>query len=105
MNSIFIFKLRSAILIALVASCFLPTALRADSITLQFFLGGFDDIPEGTSGILVADSNNDGFEAVFLAAADGTALQSGTAIAGSDDIILAVTAASSVGFSNGETGF
>lgn len=78
---------------------------RADSVTFQFFLGGFDDVPEGSRGILVADTNGDGFDAVYLAAVAGTPLQPGTGIAGSDDIIVAVTESTAEGFAGGAVGF
>ncbi|MCB1228643.1 MAG: hypothetical protein KDN19_00155 [Verrucomicrobiae bacterium] len=75
------------------------------SPTIQIYLGGDLDVPEGTVGILVADRAGNGFHPLNHVTAIGTRLAVGEAVGLSDDVIVGVVQASDQGFAGPGSGF
>lgn len=92
--------------LALVA-LFSIASLRASDSAFQFYFGGFDDVPVGAAGILVADQEGDGFPIPGTGALERVELVLGKTIGSwdSDDRIVGVFAATDQGFGPGKTGF
>ncbi|MCB1088560.1 MAG: hypothetical protein KDM63_16100, partial [Verrucomicrobiae bacterium] len=88
--------------VLIVLSClFLAGTLRA-TVSVEFQLGAVD-LPSGSLGILVADTSGNGF--THPSAAIGTALSPGEALAGSDDIVVAVFTVGELADWGGARGF
>ncbi|MCB1091509.1 MAG: choice-of-anchor D domain-containing protein, partial [Verrucomicrobiae bacterium] len=88
--------------VLIVLSClFLAGTLRA-TVSVEFQLGAVD-LPSGSLGILVADTSGNGF--THPSAAIGTALSPGEALAGSDDIVVAVFSVGELADWGGARGF
>ncbi len=80
---------------------------RASDSAVQFYFGGFDDVPAGAAGILVADQEGDGFPMPGAGDFERVKLEPGVIIGpwNGDDRIVAVFAATDAGFGSGKTGF
>ena len=80
---------------------------RASDSAFQFYFGGFDNVPVGAAGILVADQEGDGFPMPGAGDFEQVKLEPGVIVGpwNGDDRIVAVFAATDAGFGSGKTGF
>ena len=72
-------------------------------VTIQFYLGELN-VPDGTVGILVADTGGNGFTSPSARIAAGTVTEVGAKVGGADDVIIGVIQAQSDGFAT-QAGF
>lgn len=100
------YLIKTKISAAVLAVLFLSRLDAADS-AFQFYFGGFDNVPVGAAGILVADQNGDGFLEPDDGQLIGLKLEAGQVLGpwNGDDWIVGVFAASDNGFGSGKTGF
>lgn len=97
-----LFKIPS---IGLLSLTLLTMGAKADSVTIQYFLGGVEGTPENCIGVLVADANADGFNSVFQPGIVGDQLAVGETLAGSDDVVIGLTESTGDDFDGAEVGF
>ena len=84
----------------LVLACW--TARAHATVSIEFQLGALQ-WPDGATGVLIADTANNGFTPV--ASASGTVIEAGQPVGGSDDRIVAVFSISELTDWNGKRGF